>query len=165
MIVVSDTGPINYLILIGQVDLLHILFDEVLLPTAVHGELTAEGAPPPVTQWAHALPDWGSIKDPISMSTVGRLGRGELAAIALATELGVPLLCDDGQARLAARNAGLGVSGTLGVLQIAHARSLIDIGEALERLEKTSFRRSKTLFESIRKRSEAMRQNRQSSGS
>lgn len=39
MIVVSDTSPINYLILIELQDLLPKLFDRILIPEAVHREL------------------------------------------------------------------------------------------------------------------------------
>jgi predicted nucleic acid-binding protein len=39
MIVVSDTSPINYLVLIELQDLLPKLFDRILIPEAVHREL------------------------------------------------------------------------------------------------------------------------------
>ena len=35
MIVVSDTSPLNYLALIGKAEILHDLFGEVIVPTAV----------------------------------------------------------------------------------------------------------------------------------
>ena len=38
-LVVADTGPINYLILIEKIDLLPILFKNVILPSAVQTEL------------------------------------------------------------------------------------------------------------------------------
>jgi predicted nucleic acid-binding protein len=39
MIVVADTGPINYLVLSGHAVLVHSLYGALLIPTAVHGEL------------------------------------------------------------------------------------------------------------------------------
>ena len=39
-LVIADTGPVNYLVLIGQIDLLPALFDKVILPSAVRAELT-----------------------------------------------------------------------------------------------------------------------------
>ncbi len=39
MIVVADTTPLNYLVVIGHVDLLPALFGQVLIPTAVWNEL------------------------------------------------------------------------------------------------------------------------------
>ena len=38
-LVVADTGPINYLVLIGRVDILPVLFEHVILPAAVRNEL------------------------------------------------------------------------------------------------------------------------------
>jgi predicted nucleic acid-binding protein len=38
-LVIADTGRVNYPILIGHLDLLPVLFDKVILPAAVHGEL------------------------------------------------------------------------------------------------------------------------------
>ena len=36
MIIISDTSPINYLILIGQIDLLPQLFEQIIIPEAVY---------------------------------------------------------------------------------------------------------------------------------
>jgi len=35
MIVVADTSPINYLILIGAIDVLPALYQKIVIPTAV----------------------------------------------------------------------------------------------------------------------------------
>ncbi len=50
MIVVSDTSPLNYLILIGEEELLPKLFGRVVIPNAVFGELQAAGASEKVSQ-------------------------------------------------------------------------------------------------------------------
>jgi predicted nucleic acid-binding protein len=50
VIVVADTSPLNYLILIDQADLLPSLFGEVLLPHAVHRELQHPKTPERVRQ-------------------------------------------------------------------------------------------------------------------
>jgi predicted nucleic acid-binding protein len=34
-LVIADTGPINYLLLIEQIDILPVLFERVILPVAV----------------------------------------------------------------------------------------------------------------------------------
>ena len=39
MIVIADTSPINYLILIGEIDVLPALYDSVLIPPSVREEL------------------------------------------------------------------------------------------------------------------------------
>jgi predicted nucleic acid-binding protein len=38
-LVVSDTGPINYLVLIGYIDVLPHLFQKIVMPLAVRDEL------------------------------------------------------------------------------------------------------------------------------
>jgi predicted nucleic acid-binding protein len=43
-IVVADTGPLNYLVLIDAIDLLPRLFDRVFVPLAVRDELTQRHA-------------------------------------------------------------------------------------------------------------------------
>ena len=43
--VVSNTSPLNYLILIGQIELLPQLYGRVLIPRSVHEELNAPETP------------------------------------------------------------------------------------------------------------------------
>lgn len=40
MIVISDTSPITNLAAINQLDLLHLLYGEIIIPIAVYSELT-----------------------------------------------------------------------------------------------------------------------------
>jgi len=40
MIIVSNTSPINYLILIGYINLLPELFQQIIIPQAVYRELS-----------------------------------------------------------------------------------------------------------------------------
>lgn len=61
-VVIADTSPLNYLILIGEVDLLAGLFRKVLIPDVVVSELRDSGAPPVVAEWASHLPSWN--RDP-----------------------------------------------------------------------------------------------------
>ena len=55
-LVVSDTGPINYLVLIGYVDVLPLLFQKIAMPLAVREELLDPNAPPLVREWIRAFP-------------------------------------------------------------------------------------------------------------
>ena len=57
-VVVADTTPLNYLILIGHVDILGSLFCAVLIPEAVLAELQHPKAPEAVKQWLGELPAW-----------------------------------------------------------------------------------------------------------
>jgi len=59
MIVVADTSPLNYLVLIGCIDILPQLHQKVLIPSAVRRELLSVSAPPEVRAWALNPPDLG----------------------------------------------------------------------------------------------------------
>ncbi len=56
MIVVSDTSPLNYLILIGREELLPKLFGRVIIPQIVFDELKGVSAPAPLLVWTENLP-------------------------------------------------------------------------------------------------------------
>ena len=86
-LVIADTGPINYLILIGHVDLLPRMFERVALPKAVQAELFISRAPLPVQRWITAPPARLEIHDTTGLPLVSGLDDGETAAIALG---GVP---------------------------------------------------------------------------
>ena len=58
ILVVADTGPIRYLVLIEAIEVLARLYDRVVLPQAVFAELTHAHAPEAVQRWAATLPDW-----------------------------------------------------------------------------------------------------------
>ena len=45
ILIVADTGPINYLIQIGHIDLLSTLVDKTVLPSSVRAELLNNAAP------------------------------------------------------------------------------------------------------------------------
>lgn len=86
MIAVSDTSPIYYLILIGEIDILPKRYSQVLVPPAVIAELLHEDAPKAVRSWAADLPSWISAQQNPAGVTVGmeKLQAGEQAAILLA---------------------------------------------------------------------------------
>jgi predicted nucleic acid-binding protein len=47
-VVISDTSPVRYLVLIGQADLLPALYTELIIPEAVADELNQPATPEPV---------------------------------------------------------------------------------------------------------------------
>ena len=51
-VVVADTSPLNYLVLIGEIGILPRLYGRVLIPAEVFDELTESGTPPEVVVWA-----------------------------------------------------------------------------------------------------------------
>ena len=73
MIVVSDTTPLNYLIIIQRVEILRSLYNEVVIPQAVVHEMQGPGTPVPVIEWIINKPAWIIVKkDPINTRYRGR---------------------------------------------------------------------------------------------
>jgi len=95
MIVVSDTSPLNYLVLIEVVEVLPAVFTRVVVPPAVVEELQAPGAPDAVKAWIAAPPSWLEVRIPESSGTSLALGQAEREAICLAYELSALCLIDD----------------------------------------------------------------------
>jgi predicted nucleic acid-binding protein len=56
MIVVADPSPLNYLVLIAEIQLLPALYERVLIPEEVHRELQRLRTLPSVRAWATNLP-------------------------------------------------------------------------------------------------------------
>jgi len=138
---IADTGRINYLILIGHIDILPVLFERVILPSSVRDELADEDAPATVRQWIGSPPAWLEVHQVNSPDAVPNLGAGETATITLALELHADLLLmDERRGVRAARRKGLEVTGTLGVLSQAGRRGMIDLRDAFSRITQTSFR-------------------------
>lgn len=141
MIVVSDNGPLGFLVQIGEEGLLQRLYGEVLVPPAVMEEFGRAGTPSAIRAWAQSPPEWLTLRSPAGGDSPPGPGSGERDAIRLAKERGALLLCDDRPARNLARREGLTVTGTLGVLQLAHARGWTDLEACLLLLaERTDFR-------------------------
>lgn len=140
-LVVADAGPIRYLVVIGAVDVLPRLFDRVVIPEYVISiELGDPSTPPEVQSWASCPPEWAEIRRPAQIEPLALHG-GEAAAIALALQLQADaVLLDDAAARRMAVERGLAVTGTIGVLERAAQRGLLDLRETLDRLLRTNFR-------------------------
>ncbi|MGE4101008.1 MAG: hypothetical protein AB7E74_03515 [Pirellulales bacterium] len=70
MIVVSDTSPLRYLILIGAVDVLPQLVGEVLIPPAVVAELIHPQSPREASDWVNNPPPWVQFKVPRNVRAI-----------------------------------------------------------------------------------------------
>ena len=140
-LVIADTGPVNYLILIGSIELLPCLFERVILPCTVQQELSHPRASASVRQWIANPPAWLEIYQAAPSEHVKGIDEGEAAVISLATALHPDLLLmDDRRGTIAAQSKGFRVTGTLGVLDIAAGRGLLVFAHAIAALERTSFR-------------------------
>jgi len=143
MIVVADSGPLHYLILLDYTELLRRFYSRVVVPDAVASELSAAGAPPTVRDWILQPPSWVSVV-PVALEAVETitddLDLGERAAIALAGALRADLLLiDETAGRAEARRRNLRVTGTLGVLRAGAEQGLVDVPALIGRLKTTSF--------------------------
>jgi predicted nucleic acid-binding protein len=151
-LVIADTGPVNYLILIGHIDLLPSLFQRVILPAAVKKELDNIAAPAAVRAWIGRPPVWLEIMETSGLGPA-TLDEGEAAVISLALSLHADLvLIDERKGVKIARNQGLRVTGTLGLLELAAQSGLVDFTEAAERLRRTTFRSPDALLETMLKK-------------
>ena len=138
MIVVSDTSPLNYLLLIGQEAALRALFGRVLIPPKVLAELADQRAPELVRIWASRPPAWVEVRAPASEARDRSLDQGEAEAIALALEVRADaLLIDERDGRIAAERSGLIAIGLVAVLEIAAASGLVDLRDAIAKLQTT----------------------------
>ena len=81
-LVIADTSPINYLILIEHIDLLPRLFERVVIPGTVLSELSSHDAPPAVHRWIADPPAWLEMIDTSHVGPFAGLHKGESAAIA-----------------------------------------------------------------------------------
>ncbi len=130
--VVSDAGPLMALAKLNLLHLLKQLYGRVWFPRSVYEEAVLKGI-----QWgfedAHTLhlfltqEGWQptEVNDlPETLASL-HLDRGEQESIALAIALNALLLIDEERGREAARQQGLKVRGTLGVLVQAYRSGVI----------------------------------------
>ena len=152
-IVVSDTTSIHYLVLIAETELLPTLYGEVLIPESVALELQQPHTPELIRCWMERPPTWLQIISLAVLPSVAMsldLDRGERDAIRLALHYDADLvLMDERDGVEEARRLGLTVTGTLGVLDRAAERGLIDLAPAFARLRQTNFRVNPALMERL----------------
>jgi predicted nucleic acid-binding protein len=151
-LVIADTGPLNYLVLIDSIDILPKLFDTIFIPAAVCDELRDEDAPAAVRKWIARPPRWLEVRPNPENAThvISTLNKGEQAAIALASSLKADLILMDDRAGVAAANKqGFHVTGTLGVLGVAAQQGLVDLAEMIARLKATNFRYRQEILDAL----------------
>ncbi|MFQ5824170.1 MAG: DUF3368 domain-containing protein [bacterium] len=125
---------------IGHLDLLSKSFDTVNIPPAVQSELGQKVS-------------WLLVKSVQNKAVVNSLKTqiddGESEAIALAMELGnVFLVLDDKKARRIAKQLGLKIIGTVGMLLRTKKKGIVtEIRPILDALQEVDFRISDTLYQ------------------
>lgn len=149
MIVVSDTTAITNLCNIGRLNILKEVFGSVVIPTAVHQELSE------ITGQLEQIADLDFIKviEADNLGTVFRLKQrlddGEAEAIALALELHADfLVIDEWRGRRVAKELNLPVIGLLGVLMTAKRKGILQkISPILTELINAGFRIHPSIIE------------------
>lgn len=147
-VVVADSSPLVYLARLGRLELLRLLYSEVLIPDAVWREVAVEGRE--FTEGrallAAASAGWVRVESCAPAAeeepSLQRLDDGEREAITLAIRLRALLIIDEAEGRAAATKLGVKLTGTLGVLVQATRRGLVPrLQTELDRLMvETNFR-------------------------
>jgi uncharacterized protein len=131
VIVVADSGPIIHLGLLGLLDLLPELFGRVVVPRAVYHEVVVQGAGEPGSAELESA-RWADVQDvnedtPLHRVLRRELDAGESAVLCLAVQLSAALvLMDERAGRGLAKQLGLTVRGTLGILAQAKRQGRIE---------------------------------------
>jgi uncharacterized protein len=128
-VVVADSSPLISLDACNQLALLRRLYSRVIVPEEVERELSVGGAtglPRGLTRthrkWIEVL----TLNAPPAPALVAVLDPGEAEVIALALQVGCPLvLLDEKTARSVAHTSGLQVVGSLGILWRAKNEGLL----------------------------------------
>lgn len=127
---VSDSSPLILFSAVDQLELLHEIFGDILVPPAVWRETVVRGAGRPGAQELQGLP-WVHQRAPDEhmLSSVARAGldERETEAIALAHSVqpAATVVLDDFPARQVALRGGLDVTGTGGVVVLAKELGLV----------------------------------------
>ena len=123
MIVVSDTSPLSALLTVGKLTLLHELFGEILIPSAVYRELLQHH--PEVSETSFLRHQ--SVVDQSAVSALlDTLDPGEAEAIVLAVEQHADLLLiDESLGRTSAMQHDVPIIGLMGILLLAKSAGLL----------------------------------------
>jgi uncharacterized protein len=149
----GNSSPLISLAAAGALPLLQHVADEIVVPPQVWQECVVEGAGRPgadeiaTAGWIRQLPV-------VDRAYVERLHReidlGESEAIALARQLGTPVLIDERRGRAVARREGVAVIGTAGVLLRLKQEGVIPlVRPTIERLVAAGWRISDGLFRGV----------------
>jgi predicted nucleic acid-binding protein len=151
VIVVSDTTPLRYLVVLGHLEILPRLFGSVHCPEAVIAECRQPRAPEALRTWAEAPPAWLIVDQvgDIDVALRAAIDQGEAAAITLAQRLQAEvILIDEQDGRRLARARGFVTAGTLAILAQAGIRGWLDFPSTVSRLRtETNFRTTEAVID------------------
>lgn len=127
--IVLDTSVLSAFTILDKLPLIKDLFGEVIIPYGVFEEYTKRWSSEKVTDWINieTIEEENIMVSPF-------LGLGESQAIILAQSHDCILALDDEKARDTARNMGVTLIGSIGILRLAYEMCLIDSKTALRGL-------------------------------
>lgn len=134
--IISDTSCFIILSNIGELELLHKAYGQILTTIDI------------ATEYGEPLPEWieiGIVKDKYRQTLLEmQIDKGESSAIALALEIpGSTVILDDYKARKIAGQLGITYTGTIGVIIKAKKKGILpSIKPILEKIKLTDFRLS-----------------------
>lgn len=138
-IIISDTSCLIVLSKIGELELLHKLYGQII------------STPEIADEFGESLPNWVAIEKVADVYKQRilemQIDKGESSAIALALEIpNCTLIIDDFKARKIAQNLGLSFTGTIGIIIKAKLNGTIfSIKPFIEKIKGTNFRISPEL--------------------
>ncbi|MEX2594727.1 MAG: DUF3368 domain-containing protein [Anditalea sp.] len=141
-IIVSDTSCLILFYKIGQFELLHKVFGHVIITETVFQEFKR-----PIPKWIQVI----NPRTNLYLGLQGFLDPGEATSISLATEFkGSLLIIDESKGRKVAKELGVAITGSLGVLVTAKNRGIIDaVKPVIEKIKQTNFRLSDNLINKV----------------
>ena len=159
MIVIADTTPLISLMKANCLDILQSIFGKVIIPEAVYDELTSNTNYPKESLMIksssyisrESVMNHQSVDD--LMGKTG-LDIGESEAIVMVKEKNADLLLiDEYRGRQAAKEMGIAVVGTIGLLLRAYDQKLLkatEVWNAVEIIIQNDIRISKSLIDIVR---------------
>lgn len=156
MIVISDASVLINLAIIGHLDLLQKLFQEIIIPEAVFHEVTVKGAGKPGDQEVRSS-DWIQVvtiqNAELVKTLLEEIDPGEAEGITLAVEMDAELLLiDEKLGREKAKAFGIKTVGLLGLLLEAKRLELIEnITDLMDELRaRANFKIGKSLYQKVK---------------
>lgn len=154
-VVVSNASPLIYAAQIQVIEILGLLYGQILIPDAVYQEIVVAGAGLAGSNSVRAT-KWIRRQSIRNHSMIRRfekeLDKGESEAIALGKEMNANLLLmDERKGRTIAAREGLEVTGILGILIEAKQKEFVPFVKPLldNLFENTNFRGSIELYERV----------------
>ena len=144
-VIVSDTSCLILFYKIGEFDLLKKVFGKIHITKTVQKEFNQ-----PIPDWIEVV----ELTTGLQKGLLSYLDKGEATAISLAAEHKHSLLIiDEIKGRNVAKEMGISVTGSLGVLIAAKKKGHIrSVKPLIEKIQKTNFRISEALIEQVLKK-------------